>query len=97
MESSSKPKPTFFTNLFKKAGSQPSSSHGTGDKEKAGRGKRKREEEAEVKAEVKKRKKEEDGGKTGEKKKSLNLSCTSLILFDEVNRIQGSHTSSLMR
>ena len=97
MESSSKPKPTFFTNLFKKAGSQPPSSHSTVEKEKAGRGKRKREEEAEVKAEVKKRKKEEDGGKTGEKKKSLNLSCTSLILFDEVNRIRGSLTSSLMR
>ena len=99
MESSSKPKPTFFTNLFKKAGSQPPSTHSTGEKEKAGRGKRKREEEAEVKAEkeVKKRKKEEDGGKTGEKKKSLNLSCTSLILFDEVNRIQGFLSSSLMR
>lgn len=54
-----------------------------------GRKKRKLEEDTEYKAEKepKKRKKVEDGAKTGpplEKKKSLNLSCTSLILFDEV-------------
>lgn len=86
----SKPKPTFFTNLFKKTGNQPpASSHNTEVKEKAGRKKRKLEEDAEYKAEKepKKRKRAEDGAKTDpplEKKKSLNLSCTSLILFDEV-------------
>lgn len=76
--------------MFKKAGNQPSAtSHSTEVKEKVGRKKRKLEEDTEYKEEKepKKRKKVEDGAKTGpplEKKKSLNLSCTSLILFDEV-------------
>lgn len=76
--------------MFKKAGNQLSAtSHSTEVKEKVGRKKRKLEEDTEYKAEKepKKRKKVDDGAKTDpplEKKKSLNLSCTSLILFDEV-------------
>ncbi|XP_061196703.1 ATPase family AAA domain-containing protein 5-like [Saccostrea echinata] len=90
--SSTKQKPTVFTNLFKKAAT-PNSVTPTEEKSKPGRKKRKRDEDTDkdykAEKEQKRRKKGEDTTKIvpQEKKKSLNLSCTSLILFDEVDLV----------
>ncbi|XP_062603770.1 ATPase family AAA domain-containing protein 5-like [Saccostrea cucullata] len=89
---SSKQKPTVFTNLFKKAAT-PNCVTPMEEKGKPGRKKRKRDEDTDkdyrAEKEQKRRKKGEDSMKTApqEKKKSLNLSCTSLILFDEVDLV----------